>query len=97
MLLSFRNIVQEDFLRIKGTYESGIASGFATFQTHSPSWVNWDQNYLDFCRIIGLSQNEIIGWVALSPYLKEKFTKAWLKSVFTWINSLPIKGLALYS
>jgi phosphinothricin acetyltransferase len=53
--------------RVKQIYESGIATGIATFETMSPSWDKWDKGHLPFARLVAISNNEVVGWVALSP------------------------------
>ena len=53
---------------IKDIYEKGIATGNATFQTSAPSsWDIWDQAHLPHSRFVAITQNKIVGWIALSP------------------------------
>ncbi len=58
---------QEHWEKVKHIYESGIATGIATFETTAPSWEKWNEGHLAFARIIALLNNEIVGWAALSP------------------------------
>jgi len=53
--------------QVKEIYESGIATGIATFETAAPSWEKWDKSHLNFARFIALINNEVTGWAALSP------------------------------
>jgi phosphinothricin acetyltransferase len=53
--------------KVKQIYESGIATGIATFETMAPSWEKWDKGHLPFARLVAISNNEVVGWVALSP------------------------------
>lgn len=56
-----------DWEKVREIYIEGIRTGLATFQTEAPSWENWDKGHLHSCRLVARSQNEILGWVALSP------------------------------
>lgn len=56
-----------DWEQVKNIYLEGIKTGIATFQTEAPAWKNWDRGHLNSCRLVARSQNEILGWVALSP------------------------------
>jgi len=52
---------------VKSIYEEGIATKNATFETQTPGWDDWDQNHIDQCRFVALSEGKIVGWAALSP------------------------------
>ncbi|PIQ21523.1 MAG: N-acetyltransferase [Cytophagales bacterium CG18_big_fil_WC_8_21_14_2_50_42_9] len=52
---------------VKTIYLEGIATGQATFQTEAPSWEDWDQAHLSYCRLVAVEDNKVLGWVALSP------------------------------
>lgn len=54
----------ESVLRI---YREGIATGEATFNTVVPSWEDWDKNHLPHSRLVASQEEEVVGWVALSP------------------------------
>lgn len=51
---------------VKAIYESGIATGHATFQTGAPAWEEWDAAHVKTCRLLAAEQDEILGWAALS-------------------------------
>lgn len=53
--------------RVKQIYRDGIATGNATFETNAPTWEEWDQGHLIMCRFVAIVDNEVAGWVALSP------------------------------
>jgi L-amino acid N-acyltransferase YncA len=57
---------------VKAIYESGIASGHATFQTTAPPWEEWDRGHLPHSRIVALKEGAVIGWAALSPVSARK-------------------------
>ena len=52
---------------VRAIYESGIATGNATFQTEAPSRASWDAGHLQSCRLVALAREQVIGWAALSP------------------------------
>lgn len=53
--------------QVKRIYESGIATGIATFETAAPTWEKWNDGHLPFGRLVALSREEVVGWTALSP------------------------------
>lgn len=57
----------EHWPTVQSIYESGMATGQATFQTEAPSWQEWDSSHLQHSRLIALDENKIIGWAALTP------------------------------
>jgi L-amino acid N-acyltransferase YncA len=48
-------------------YQHGIDSGMATFETEVHAWDEFDHKYLSHSRIVGLIDDQPIGWVALTP------------------------------
>lgn len=56
----------EDWQSIKHIYESGIATGNATFETSAPSYESWDAAHLKFGRLVCTINEKIAGWAALS-------------------------------
>ncbi len=58
----------DDWPSVAAIYESGIATGEATFQTSVPTWSAWDATHLASCRLIARGADGTIeGWAALSP------------------------------
>lgn len=57
----------EHWPEVKTIYESGIATGYATFQTSAPAWEEWDAAHVKTCRLVAVADNEILGWAALTP------------------------------
>ena len=62
-----RPMLQEHWERVKQIYESGIATGIATFETTAPGWEKWNDGHLTFARLVAMYNNEVVGWAALSP------------------------------
>lgn len=48
-------------------YAEGLETGLATFNTEVPSWEEWDRSHLPHARLVALDEQEVLGWVALSP------------------------------
>ena len=61
-------MTERDWTEVRAIYESGIATGHATFQTESPSWEVWDRGHLSTCRLVARDDSAgLLGWAALSP------------------------------
>ncbi|MGZ8537658.1 MAG: N-acetyltransferase family protein, partial [Flavisolibacter sp.] len=61
-------LLNEHWEAVKNIYEKGIATGNATFQTSAPAtWELWDAGHLLHSRFVAIIDDQIIGWVALSP------------------------------
>lgn len=77
--VKIRAMLPEDWQNVKAIYESGIATGVATFETSAPDWDMWNNGHLKFGRFVATSDNKIAGWTALSPvsslcvYVSETF------------------------
>lgn len=56
-----------DWEQVKNIYLEGINTKIATFQTEAPIWEEWNNGHISSCRLVARSQNDILGWVALSP------------------------------
>jgi L-amino acid N-acyltransferase YncA len=48
-------------------YQEGLETGQATFQTTVPPWEDWDKGHVAELRFVALYQNQVAGWIALSP------------------------------
>jgi len=56
-----------DWKQVCSIYLEGIATGHATFEAQSPTWMQWNASHLPDCRFIARSGERIKGWAALSP------------------------------
>lgn len=65
--MTFEIITEKNYNNVATIYEQGIATGNATFQKNSLTWEDWDKCHNKFCRIVGIENNEIVGWAALTP------------------------------
>ncbi|KPL19073.1 MAG: phosphinothricin acetyltransferase [candidate division Zixibacteria bacterium SM23_81] len=59
-------MTQQDWPAVQFIYREGIASGNATFEIELPDWEQWDKIHLPNCRLVARSDNQIVGWAALS-------------------------------
>ena len=66
MEIAVREMLLNDWEQVKTIYESGIATGIATFETEAPAWEKWNMSHLKFGRWVAENADEIMGWVALS-------------------------------
>jgi phosphinothricin acetyltransferase len=55
---------QQEVLNI---YKLGIETKNATFNTVVPTWEEWDKGHLQHSRLVVEIENNIAGWIALSP------------------------------
>jgi L-amino acid N-acyltransferase YncA len=60
-------MVPGDWPQVKQIYESGIATGNATFQTSAPEWEEWDKAHTENCRLVAREGERVVGWAALTP------------------------------
>jgi len=60
-------LLPEHWPAVKAIYESGLATGHATFQTSAPSWEEWDTAHLKHSRLIAVQDNQLLAWAALTP------------------------------
>nr|WP_294921684.1 GNAT family N-acetyltransferase [uncultured Flavobacterium sp.] len=65
--MEIRKLLDTDWPQVQLIYEKGIKTGNATFQTSAPSWEDWNESHLASCRIVAQSNDQIIGWAALTP------------------------------
>jgi L-amino acid N-acyltransferase YncA len=63
-----RALRADDWLEVARIYAAGIATGDATFETEVPAPEAWDAAHLEAHRFVAVSGEQIIGWIALSPY-----------------------------
>lgn len=62
-----REMRLEDWERVAEIYQQGIDSNGATFVSICPSYQVWDEAHTKNCRYVAVIQDEIVGWIVLSP------------------------------
>lgn len=65
--MEVRDLVPEDWPRVREIYEDGIRSGVATFETQAPSWEDWHSAHPELRLVAERSDDGVVGWAALSP------------------------------
>jgi phosphinothricin acetyltransferase len=65
--IEIRTLTADDWNAVRAIYLDGIATGQATFETHAPSWAEWNGAHLPVPRLVASSENHVLGWAALSP------------------------------
>ncbi len=65
--MTIRDMHSADWGQVSQIYADGIATGFATFETSTPTYDHWDKAHTAHCRFVAEEAGEILGWVALSP------------------------------
>ena len=72
MYFKIDHMCRNDWDQIAMIYQKGIETGNATFEQSVPSWDSWILNHpLEF-GIVARSDDEILGWAALSPTSRRK-------------------------
>jgi L-amino acid N-acyltransferase YncA len=56
-----------DWPAVEAIYREGIETGHATFESEPPSWEAFDSGKLAGLRLVAVSADDLLGWVAASP------------------------------
>jgi len=62
-----RKMEASDWESVSKIYTEGIATGFATFETNTPTYEAWNTAHMPTCRIVATENEKVSGWAALSP------------------------------
>ncbi|MFK7812687.1 MAG: N-acetyltransferase family protein [Maribacter sp.] len=65
--IKLRKMEASDWEAVSKIYTDGIDTGFATFETNTPSYEAWNAAHMTACRIVAIENEKILGWAALSP------------------------------
>ena len=63
-----RPLDPDDYPAVADVFAEGIATGRATFETHVPTWEEWDAGHLANHRFVAELDGEVAGWAAVVPY-----------------------------
>ena len=66
-MVEIRALREEDWSVVAEIYAEGIATRLATFETHTPTWVEFDAGRLPDHRLVAMDDSRVVGWAALSP------------------------------
>lgn len=65
--MTIRAMNAEDWPSVSAIYAEGMATGMATLETTVPTYDSWNASHLPHCRFVAIKDDELLGWVALSP------------------------------
>jgi phosphinothricin acetyltransferase len=66
-MVKIESLQPADWPQVRAIYVQGIATGHATFEQDAPEWETWDASKLPVCRLVARSEEDVLGWAALSP------------------------------
>lgn len=66
-MIQIRAFSPNDWPEVEKIYLDGISTKNATFETSSPGWAKWDESHLVHSRWVAEANQDVAGWVALSP------------------------------
>ncbi len=97
MPLLIREMQAEDWDAVQRIYSEGFKSNSMLLQSEVLDWYNWDHTYLSKCRYVAFYQQELVGWLALTPYsLRREYFGVAETHVFVYPNTHYVKvGTAL--
>jgi len=75
MEIVVRPLLKTDWESISKIYEEGIATGIATFETEVPTWEQWNEKYIEHCRIVAELDCKVVGFAVLSQVSKREVYK----------------------
>lgn len=61
------DLLPSDWEAVKNIFIQGIQTGNATFQLEAPTWEEWDSGHTQNCRYVARLNDQVVGWIALSP------------------------------
>ena len=67
MYINIRNYEQNDWSKVREIYLLGIKTNNATFELEVPEREDWEKRHLGICRLVAISDSEVVGWAALLP------------------------------
>jgi phosphinothricin acetyltransferase len=67
MSLRIEMMAESDWPEVRIIYEGGLATGVGSFETHVPSWEEWNAARLPHSRLVA-REDGVVGWAALSPF-----------------------------
>jgi len=84
--MTITDLLPDHWPTVKAIYEAGLATGNASFQTTAPSWDEWNASHLAQCRLVALSGDRVIGFVALSS-VSSRWVYAGVAEVSIYIDA----------
>ncbi|HXB09094.1 MAG TPA: GNAT family N-acetyltransferase [Puia sp.] len=84
--ITIADLLPEHWPAVKAIYQAGLATGNASFQTSAPDWDEWNAGHLAQCRMVALSGDRVVGWVALSS-VSNRWVYAGVAEVSIYIDA----------
>lgn len=82
MELQIREMMESDWNEVRKIYQYGIDTNLATFETHCPTYADWDKAHLKECRYVAVQDDVVVGWAVLSAVSQ--------RSVFSGVAEISI-------
>ncbi|UIR55611.1 N-acetyltransferase family protein [Sphingobacterium sp. SRCM116780] len=68
--MEIKKLEKIHYVDVARIYQQAIDAGNITLATKTASWEDWDKEHLTYMRFVAISNENVIGWVALSPVLQ---------------------------
>ena len=66
-MIVIRSMHADDAKDVLDIYKQGIETSKATFNTHVPTWEEWNGGHHFHSRLVAEDDGLVVGWVAISP------------------------------
>jgi L-amino acid N-acyltransferase YncA len=66
-VIEIRPLLPDDWPSVKAIFVEGIATRAATFETEPPSWREFDASHHSAHRLVGVEDDQLVGWATLAP------------------------------
>jgi L-amino acid N-acyltransferase YncA len=64
--MQIEKLTEKHWPEVKAIYQSGIATGNATFATTAHDWAGWDAAHVKTCRLVAVEDEVVLGWAAIT-------------------------------
>ncbi|MCY1692593.1 hypothetical protein OVA29_20425 [Exiguobacterium sp. SL14] len=78
--MEVRQMTADDYPEVVRIYEQGIKTENATFRTEALPYEEWTRHHHEHSRLVAIEDEQLLGWVALSPFSSIGDTLVSLKS-----------------
>ena len=73
-MISIREMKASDYQAVSRIYQQGIDSNLCTFETHVPSWEDFNRTHLEKPRLVAVNEkHQVCGFIILSPMSSRQF------------------------
>ena len=64
--MEIEKLTENHWPEVKAIYESGLATGNASFSQTVPNWDEWNNAHVKSCRLVAAENGKVLGWTALT-------------------------------